>query len=89
LNLSGENIEFALDCAGEKLVQVHVNDNNSIEQQNAVPTEGNFDFTNFRNLLNRIGYSGFLTLELGWPYSFDPDPVLKKALSISRSLFES
>jgi len=89
LNLSGEDPESAIERAGENLVHVHVNDNNAKEQQNAIPTEGNFDFAGFGALLKRYNYSGFLTLELGWPYSADPEPALKRALSVTKALFES
>lgn len=88
LNLSGEDVESAIGLAGENLVQVHVNDNDSKVQQNAVPGEGNFDFAGFSDLLGKYDFSGFLTLELGGQYSNDPEPILKEALSISKTLFE-
>ena len=86
LNLSGEDPESAIVTAGELLKQVHINDNNGVDQQNAVPGEGVFDFTKFGGLLEKHGYNGFLSLELGWHYSTDPDPVLDKALQATKKL---
>ena len=86
LNLTGENTESALETAGDMLKQVHINDNNGLEQQNAVPGEGTFDFASFGRLLEKHGYKGLLTLELGWHYSFDPDPVLSAALAATKKL---
>ena len=87
LNLSGESLARAMDCAGERLTQIHINDNNAKEQQNAVPGEGNVDFLAMADLLRKNKYTGFLSLELGWQYSADPEPVLIKALAVAREIF--
>ncbi len=80
LNLSGEDVEKALDKLGDLLLQVHVNDNNKGQQQNAIPGTGNFDFANFFALLNKYCYRGFLSIELSWIYSFDPVPAVNEAI---------
>jgi protein FrlC len=79
LNLSGEDPAGALRNLGELLLQVHVNDNDARQQQNAIPGDGSFDFTGFIRLLRRYHYDGFLSLELGWTYSFDPYPAISAA----------
>ncbi len=76
INLSGEELESAMKALGSLLLQVHVNDNDGKQQQNAIPGEGSFDFSKLAQLLNRDKYQGFLTLELGWTYSFDPYPAV-------------
>jgi fructoselysine 3-epimerase len=81
LNLSGEDMERAVDRAGELLYQVHINDNDQKQQQNAVPGEGNVNFNRLINLLRSYHYDDFLTVELGWNYSFDPVPVINRALN--------
>ena len=86
LNLSGENVESALETARELLKQVHINDNNGIEQQNAIPGEGSFDFAEFGDLLKKYNYIGCLTLELGGHYSLDPEPALSAALAATKKL---
>jgi protein FrlC len=86
LNLSGESVESAIETAGELLKQMHINDNNGIEQQNAIPGEGNIDFAQVGNLLEKHGYTGYLTLELGAHYSFDPEPALGAALEKTKEL---
>ncbi|HEX9029455.1 MAG TPA: sugar phosphate isomerase/epimerase [Anaerolineales bacterium] len=79
IHLSGEDLEQALSALGSSLLQVHVNDNDGQTQQNAIPGEGSFDFDRLIHLLARNGYDGFLTLELGWNYSFDPLPAVSRA----------
>ena len=86
LNLSGESAESAVGTAGELLRQVHINDNNGAEHQSAAPGKGNIDFAGFGRVLKRNNYEGFLSLELGWHYSFDPEPVLSGALAETRRL---
>jgi len=88
VNLSDETFEQALDIAGDRLMQIHINDNHGEEMLNAVPGEGNFDFVDLSRIIKASGYSGYLSLELGWHYSFDPEPVLREAIKMSRKLID-
>jgi sugar phosphate isomerase/epimerase len=85
LNLSGEDTERALDHAGDLLLQVHINDNDQKQQQNAIPGEGTVNFARLINLLQSYRYDDFLTMELGWNYSFDPFPAVSQAIKQTRS----
>ena len=76
LNLSGEDTERVILNLGHHLLQVHVNDNDGHQQQNAIPGEGTYDFPRLIQLLHQVGYAGFLSLELGWGYTFDPVPAV-------------
>ncbi len=87
LNLSGEDMERMIKNLGSSLLQVHINDNNQIHQQNAIPGEGNFQFREFINLLRKYQYEGFLSIELSWAYSFDPVSALKTAIENLRGYF--
>ena len=80
LNLSGEDTESAILNLGYRLLQVHVNDNDGRQQQNAIPGDGTYDFPRLIQLLHAVGYEGFLSLELGWTYTFDPVPAVSEAL---------
>ncbi len=80
LNLSGENIEQAFQKAGDLLFQIHVNDNDGHHQQNNIPGEGSFNFPRLSRLLYQMNYSGALTVEIGWQYSFDPVSAAARAL---------
>lgn len=89
LNLSGEDVESALANLGSLVFQIHVNDNDQKQQQNAVPGEGNFDFVKFISLLRKYQYDGFLTLELGGNYTFDPYPPICEALKRVRGYVQA
>jgi len=88
LNISGENVKSALETAGDMLKLIHINDNNTKEMQSAAPGEGCFNFEDLGRLLKDTNYTGFLSLELGWQYSFDPVPVLEKALAVMGNIFK-
>ena len=89
LNLSGEDTERAILNLGYHLLQVHVNDNDGHQQQNAIPGEGTYDFPRLIQLLHQVGYAGFLSLELGWTYTFDPVPAVSEALRRMQNYLQS
>ena len=89
LNLSGEDTERAILNLGHHLLQVHVNDNDGHQQQNAIPGEGTYDFPRLIKLLHQVGYAGFLSLELGWGYTFDPMPAVSEALRRMQNYLQS
>jgi sugar phosphate isomerase/epimerase len=80
INLSGEDTAQAIQNLGDLLLQVHVNDNDGKQQHNAIPGEGTYDFPRLVRVLRQTGYEGFLSLELGWNYTFDPVPAVREAL---------
>jgi protein FrlC len=85
LHLAGETIEQAFAALKDAVVQVHVNDNDGLQQQNAVPGTGTYDFDGLKGRLERAGYDGYLTVELGWQYSFDPNPPVLDGLRRMRA----
>ncbi len=85
LNLSGEDVERAIRNSGECLLQVHVNDNDGRRQQNNIPGDGCFVYPGLIRLLKEVCYNGFLTVEIGWQYSFDPVPAAAQALAKMRA----
>lgn len=86
INLSRETPEEFLASVREHLTQIHVNDNDSIHQQNEIIGNGCFDFPRFIDLVDKHGYSDYLTVELGWHHSFDPIPAAISSLDQLRSL---
>ena len=86
INLSDESPQQAIQKAGDRLYQVHVNDNNSRQQQNLTLGEGNFDFASFFQSLRQVSYDGYLTAELAWEYTLDPDPVVIQTAQLMRKM---
>ncbi|MEJ2148271.1 MAG: sugar phosphate isomerase/epimerase [Chloroflexota bacterium] len=77
LNLSKEPIEDIFSLLGEKVLQIHANDNNGEHrQQNLIPGDGTFDFQGLTTFLKGIGYEGFLSAELSKEYADDVEAAL-------------
>lgn len=74
--LSDEPAAEAIKIAGDRLLQVHINDNDGVNQQNLVPGEGSFDFAGMIESLAAAGFDGYLSAELAYHYTFDPDPAV-------------
>jgi protein FrlC len=78
LNLSKEPPADIFAKLGERVLQVHVNDNQGTHrQQNLIPGEGTYDFQALARFLKATGYQGFLSAELSKEYSDDPEPALQ------------
>jgi protein FrlC len=81
-----EDSRQAVERCGDRLLQAHVSDNDGVHQQNLVPGEGVFDFADFVQVLRDHGYDGYLSSELGYHYTHDPDPAVRKTAGILREL---
>ncbi|NLO01433.1 MAG: sugar phosphate isomerase/epimerase [Bacteroidales bacterium] len=60
-------------------VHIHLDDNNGLSDQHKIPGEGTINFIPFLQVLNKSGYDGFLTVELGFDYTADPDAAAYKS----------
>jgi sugar phosphate isomerase/epimerase len=90
LNLSKEDPGETVVALGDRLLQVHVNDNaGGREQQNLVPGEGTYDFPSLIAALRAHGYSGFLSAELTKGYADDPEPPLRQTVERLRTWLEA
>jgi protein FrlC len=88
IHLSVETPSEAVARAKDRLFQVHVNDNDGQHQQNLILGKGSFDFNSFLETLQQAGYDGFLTAELGWEYTLDPDPAARQTADQLRRLLQ-
>jgi protein FrlC len=82
INLEGEKSEVALNNCKDKLLQIHINDNNGLTQQNTIPGDGTFNFQSFFSQLIKINYQGVISIELlAAEYTQDPAPFIRLALN--------
>lgn len=88
MNLSGESFDSAMELAGNSVVNIHINDNDGVSDTNSIPGEGNFNFQALGETLKKYNYDGYLSLELGYHYSSDPEDALSKAITATRRLFD-
>ncbi len=88
MNLVDEPYETAVQLLGDRLLQVHVNDNDGNQQQNLVPGDGSFDFPRLLAALRTAGFDGFLTVELGYHFIFEPEAAATRAARWMHALLE-
>ena len=86
VHLSEEPILDEVKILGDRLLQIHVNDNDGINQQNLVPGEGSFDFNALFSALSAEEFTGYLTAELAYHYIFNPDHAVDGTLDFMRAL---
>ena len=73
--LSGEDTTSAINNLGDRLINVHINDNDGKKDQKLIPGHGLYDFRTMIHALRMILYDGFISANLGWDYTNDPDPI--------------
>jgi fructoselysine 3-epimerase len=86
IHLSSETPQEAVSLTGGRLFQIHANDNNGKQQQNLILGRGTFDFQRFFHSLRKAGFGGFVSAELAWEYTLDPDPVVRQTASVLRQI---
>ena len=57
---------------------IHIDDNSGQSDDHKVPGEGGICFEPFLKALHQAKYDGFLTAELGWGYTTEPDAAAYK-----------
>ncbi len=62
----------------------HIDDNNGNADEHMVPGDGKIQYDVFLNELKGSGYGGFLAVEIGFQYTVDPDPAVKKSIEYLR-----
>ncbi len=65
---------------------IHLDDNNGLSDQHKIPGEGTINFIPFFRTLSETDYKGFLTVELGFDYTKDPDAAAYQSKKIITSL---
>jgi fructoselysine 3-epimerase len=57
----------------------HIDDNMGVADEHMIPGDGKMNYDTFLLNLMKSGYQGYLTVELGFQYTWDPDPAVKKS----------
>ena len=68
-----------MDALGPLLYQVHLNDNDGRSHQGLIPGDGSFDYRPLLSKLHESRFNGFLSVELSWDYSVDPEPCVARS----------
>jgi protein FrlC len=89
MNLGSETTQKAVQLLGDHLLQLHVNDNDGIQQQNLVPGEGTFNFRELVDTLYQTNFDGALSAELGYHYTLEPDRAVQLTAQRLRRILQA
>jgi len=81
----GHHWDRFIDIAGDRLVHLHVNDHRGRFDDHLAPGDGVIDWKHLRGTLQRVGFDGWIVLELGCPTG-PLSPYFSRALQRTREL---
>jgi protein FrlC len=88
-NVNNESLVECVSLLKGLPYHIHIDDNLGTSDDHKIPGEGKIDFLPFLRELKRSDYNGFLTVELGWNYTQEPDPAAKKSRQKIESLLQA
>ncbi len=86
-HVNGEDLAQDVRALKDVPFHIHIDDNNGDSDAHMIPGAGTIDFGPFAAALREIGYQGFVSAELGWQYTQDPDAAVIASRSALAALF--
>ncbi len=78
-HVNNESLTECISLLSNTNFHIHIDDNHGESDDHKIPGEGNINFLPFLKELKGIGYKGYLTVELGWNYTQEPDKAALKS----------
>ena len=88
-HVNGEDPAQAVRELKDIPLHIHIDDNNGDSDAHMIPGAGSIDYAPFVSALRDIGYQGFVSAELGFQYTLDPDPAVTTTLAALNGMFNS
>jgi protein FrlC len=85
--VNDEDLADAVRKLQEVPLHIHIDDNDGASDSHHIPGTGKIDYASFVRALKEIGYTGFVSVELGFQYTLDPDAAIAQSLSALRAMF--
>ena len=86
-NVNGEDLAQVVASLKEVPFHIHIDDNHGEGDTHMIPGKGTIDFAPFANALREINYQGFVSAELGFQYTLDPDPAVEETYTVLSRIF--
>ncbi len=83
-----ESLVDSLSMLRDIPFHIHIDDNSGLSDDHLIPGEGRICFIPFLKALQGLDYDGFLTAELGWNHTIEPDAAAYKCKISMDSLLE-
>jgi protein FrlC len=88
-NVNGEDLAAAVASLRDVPFHIHIDDNHGDSDAHLIPGDGSIDFAPFIQALRALDYRGFVSVELGFQYTQDPDPAVEKTYAVLSRVFEA
>jgi protein FrlC len=86
-NINGEDLaQVVRTCQGVPL-HIHIDDNQGDSDAHGIPGEGSINYKPFVQALEGINYQGFVSAELGFQYTLEPDAAVQKTHTVLSEMF--
>jgi len=86
-NVNGENLAKVVASLRDVPFHVHIDDNHGDSDAHLIPGDGKIDFAPFARALQTVNYQGFVSAELGFQYTLDPDRAVEKTSAALSEMF--
>ncbi|MGE5265224.1 MAG: sugar phosphate isomerase/epimerase family protein [Acidobacteriota bacterium] len=86
-NVNGEALAEIVCLLKDVPSHIHIDDNSGDSDAHMVPGEGSIDYAPFVRALKQIDYRGFVSAELGFQYTLEPDRAVSKTHAALMSMF--
>lgn len=80
LFVNREPLSDVVEKTKDLICHYHIDDNNGVTDDHMVPGDGKMYYDIFLERLRDSGYNGYLAVELGFQYTVDPDPAVKRSI---------
>jgi protein FrlC len=87
-NVNGEDLGEVVTRLKDVPFHIHIDDNHGDSDAHLIPGDGSIDFEPFVRALREINYQGFVSGELGFQYTLDPDPAVEKTYAVLSRMFQ-
>jgi sugar phosphate isomerase/epimerase len=88
LAVNKENISDIVEMVDGYDTHYHIDDNRADADEHLIPGDGGISYEPFLSRLKKSGYQGYLTVELGFGYTNDPDAACLKSLNRMKELLK-
>lgn len=86
-NVNGEDLAQTVLLLKDVPSHIHIDDNKGESDAHMVPGEGDIDYAPFVRALKEIDYQGFVSAELGFQYTLEPDGAVRRTHTALREMF--
>jgi len=88
-HVNGEDLGRVIRSLKQVPFHIHINDNHGDSDVHAVPGEGNMAFAAMAEALKEIRYQGFVSAELGFQYTLDPNRAARDTYAQLCNIFRA